>query len=67
MQRTTVNAVARQLQELGPISYRRGAIQILDRKGLERLACECYAAVESHFGSVIGDNGEGRRSRYQAI
>ena len=67
VQRTTVNAVARQLQELGPISYRRGAIQILDRKGLERLACECYAAVESHFGSVIGDNGEGRRSRYQAI
>ncbi len=62
VQRTTVNAVARQLQELGLISYRRGAIQILDRKGLERQACECYAAVESHFASVIGDSGEGRRA-----
>jgi CRP-like cAMP-binding protein len=60
VQRTTVNAVARQLQEMGLISYRRGAIQILDRKGLERQACECYAAVEGHFASVIGDSGMGR-------
>ena len=61
VQRTTVNAVARQLQELGLIYYRRGAIQILDRKGLERQACECYAAVESHFASVIGVTGAGNR------
>jgi CRP-like cAMP-binding protein len=59
VQRTTVNAVARQLQELGLISYSRGAIRILDRKGLERQACECYAAVERHFGSVIGISGHG--------
>ncbi|MEO5640202.1 MAG: Crp/Fnr family transcriptional regulator [Sphingomicrobium sp.] len=59
VQRTTVNAVARQLQEMGLISYRRGAIQILDRKGLERQACECYAAVEGHFGSIIGISGAG--------
>ena len=59
VQRTTVNAVARQFQEQGLIAYRRGAIQVLDRRGLERQACECYAAVEGHFASVIGLKGEG--------
>ena len=62
VQRTTVNAVARQLQERGLISYRRGAVLILDRAGLERQACECYDAVEDHFGSVIGISGVGRKA-----
>ena len=61
VQRTTVNAVARQFQERGFIAYRRGAIQVRDRPGLERQACECYAAVESHFGSVIGESGRGTK------
>jgi len=60
VQRTTVNAVARQFQEHGLIAYRRGAIQVLDRPGLERQACECYAAVEEHFASVIGLKGIGK-------
>ena len=59
VQRTTVNAVARQFQEQGLIAYRRGAIQVLDRTGLERQACECYAAVEDHFAAVIGTSGHG--------
>jgi len=59
VQRTTVNAVARQLQEQGAIAYRRGAIDVLDREILERQACECYAAVEGHFGAVIGTSGHG--------
>jgi hypothetical protein len=59
VQRTTVNAVARQLQDHGMITYRRGAIQVLDRPRLERQACECYAAVEKHFASVIGLEGVG--------
>lgn len=60
VQRTTVNAVARQFQEQGFIAYRRGAIQVRDRRGLERQACECYAAVEDHFASVIGETGDGK-------
>ncbi|MEO6248787.1 MAG: Crp/Fnr family transcriptional regulator [Sphingomicrobium sp.] len=59
VQRTTVNAVARQFQEHGLISYRRGSILVLDRAGLERQACECYSAVEEHFASVIGLKGIG--------
>jgi CRP-like cAMP-binding protein len=56
-QRTTVNAVARILQDEGLISSRRGVIQVVDRVGLKRRACECYDAIETHFGSVIGTSG----------
>ena len=59
VQRTTVNAVARQLQDEGLIASRRGAIQVVDRAGLKRRSCECYAAVESHFAGVIGSSGTG--------
>jgi CRP-like cAMP-binding protein len=31
------------LQKLGLIRYARGRISVLDREGLERRACECYA------------------------
>jgi CRP-like cAMP-binding protein len=58
-QRTTVNAVARTLQDEGLISTRRGVIQVMDRVGLKRRSCECYAAVESHFGGIIGASGSG--------
>lgn len=53
VQRTTVSAVARMLQEKGLIRYRRGSIRILDRAGTERRSCECYHAVERHFRSVL--------------
>lgn len=45
MQRTTVNAAARQLKETGAIRYSRGKIRILDRDRLIAGACECYAAT----------------------
>ena len=57
VQRTTVNAVIRVLQDEGLITTRRGAIQIADRAGLKRCACECYDAVERHFAQVIGSTG----------
>lgn len=49
VQRTTVTAVARELQNAGLIEYRRGRVQVLDREGLRARACECYNAVEAHF------------------
>src|SRR5262245_63775484 len=45
VRRTTVTIAARLLQGTGMISYRRGHIHILNRAGVEGLACECYAAV----------------------
>ena len=53
VQRTTVTAVARTLQDEGLIRYSRGRIEILDRPRLERRACECYAAVETHFERLL--------------
>jgi len=47
VQRTTVTALAQGLQDRHVISYSRGKIRILDRKALERCACECYAAMQS--------------------
>jgi CRP-like cAMP-binding protein len=45
-QRTTVTAIARDLQERGFISYSRGIVRILDREGLEKAACDCYAITK---------------------
>ena len=59
VQRTTVNAVIRALQDEGMISTRRGAIQVTDRAALKRRSCECYGAVERHFLEVIGSTGTG--------
>ncbi len=59
VQRTTVNAVARLLQDQGLISYRRGAILVLNRVGLTKVACECYGAIEQHFENVLGPDGRG--------
>jgi CRP-like cAMP-binding protein len=53
VQRTSVTAVARDLSDKGIIRYQRGKIQILNRRALEAVSCECYEAVEAHFGAVF--------------
>ncbi len=60
VQRTTVNAVARQFGEEGLIATRRGTISILDRTALEARACECHCRVEQFFGDILGEGGLGR-------
>ena len=45
VRRSTVTVVAGTLQQAGLIHYRRGAIKVLDRLGLEAAACECYRIV----------------------
>jgi DNA-binding transcriptional regulator YhcF (GntR family) len=59
VQRTTVNAVIQQLSSEGLISTGRGKIQVTDRAGLKRRACECYERLEDHFAAVIGTSGSG--------
>jgi CRP-like cAMP-binding protein len=59
VQRTTVNAVIRSLQEEGLIEAARGSVRVADRAGLKRRACECYRTLEDHFGAVIGNSGRG--------
>jgi len=43
--RTVVTVAANKLQDAGFIRYRRGKITILDRQGLESVACGCYVGV----------------------
>ena len=57
VQRTTVNAVVRELLDEGLISTGRGVIRVTDRTGLKRRSCECYQRLEDHFAAVIGTSG----------
>jgi CRP-like cAMP-binding protein len=54
VRRTSVTAVAHTLQEAGLIKYARGKIQIIDAKGLQESACECYGSVKSLYERLIG-------------
>lgn len=47
--RSTVSIAAANLKAKGLIDYRRGAIQVLDVKGLEGESCECYRVVREHL------------------
>jgi CRP-like cAMP-binding protein len=53
MRRQTVSGVAAALQDAGLIHYRRGIITVLDRPGLERTACECYATLRDYYSYVF--------------
>jgi CRP-like cAMP-binding protein len=53
VQRTTVTAVARGLQEKGAIRYRRGVVDIIDRPALEAMACECYAVIHRTYERLL--------------
>lgn len=46
---STLNGVARKLQNDRLIRYRRSAITVLDRRGLETAACECYGMVRNRY------------------
>jgi CRP-like cAMP-binding protein len=41
--RSSISLVASEFKEMDLIRYSRGHLEIIDRQGLERCACECYA------------------------
>jgi CRP-like cAMP-binding protein len=55
VQRTTVTMLARELQSLGLVIYRRGRIEIKDRPGLEKRACECYETGRRNIDGVFSE------------
>lgn len=53
VRREGVTDAAHQLQEKELIRYARGRIEVLDRAGLERLACECYQVVKAEYDRLL--------------
>jgi CRP-like cAMP-binding protein len=54
VRRGGVTDAAMKLQDAGLIRYSRGRIHVLDRTGLERRSCECYAAVKKEHDRLLG-------------
>ena len=53
VRREGVAAAAHHLQEAGLIRYARGHITVLDRRGLETTACECYRVVKAELNRLL--------------
>lgn len=47
----TLSAI--QLKKAGLINYRRGAVTILEREGLEEVSCECYRLIRKVYEQYI--------------
>jgi len=54
VRREGVSIAAGRLQNAGLIKYVRGTITMLDRKALERAACECYQVVKDEYDRLLG-------------
>lgn len=54
VRREGVTLSARHLQKNRLISYMRGRIHILDRRGLEAQVCECYRVVKDEYDRLLG-------------
>lgn len=55
VRRESVTEAAGRLQQSGFIRYRRGHISVVDRRGLEARACECYEVVKQELGRLLDD------------
>ena len=53
VRRESVTEAAFKLQQAGLISYARGHISVLDRSGIEKRTCECYAVVKSEYDRLL--------------
>ncbi|RYH31047.1 MAG: Crp/Fnr family transcriptional regulator, partial [Alcaligenaceae bacterium] len=49
VRREAVAEAASKLQKAGLIRYTRGRIEVIDRPGLEKRFCECYAVVKREY------------------
>jgi CRP-like cAMP-binding protein len=61
--RATVTESAGSLQAAGLIRYHRGHVTIVDRIGLEFMACECYGTIRTELDGVV----QKARSRSNAL
>src|SRR6187200_3505468 len=55
VRRESITEAAGNLQRSGIVRYRRGHIAVLERRGLEAGACECYAVVKKELARRLSD------------
>jgi len=55
VRRAGVSGAASSFRDSGAIDYRRGYIQVVDRKGLEAIACECYPVIKQEYDDLYAD------------
>jgi CRP-like cAMP-binding protein len=53
VRRATVNPATGSLRDAGLITFVRGKLTVLDRKGLEAASCRCYATVRKAYTSAM--------------
>jgi CRP-like cAMP-binding protein len=53
VRREGVTEGALKLQNAGLIRYARGHITVVDRRGLEKRSCECYAVVKKEYDRLL--------------
>jgi CRP-like cAMP-binding protein len=53
VRRPTITQAARKLQQQGFIQCRQGRLAILNRRGVEQAACECYRAMRREMALVL--------------
>ena len=53
VRREGVTEAAGHLQQAGLIRYQRGHITVLDRAGIEKRSCECYAVVKKEYDRLL--------------
>lgn len=52
-QRSSVAEITAAFRDAGYVAYRAGNMHILNRGGLQRAACECYAAVTNRLAAIV--------------
>ena len=55
LRRSSVTLVAQTLQSRRLIKYRRGRVEIVNRRGLKAAACECYEVISRTFDQILED------------
>jgi CRP-like cAMP-binding protein len=51
--RNSVSLVANTLQQANFIHYSRGHVEIINREGLCKTSCECYATAKAHYDRLL--------------
>ncbi|MGN6826994.1 Crp/Fnr family transcriptional regulator [Paucibacter sp. M5-1] len=72
VRREGVTNAALKLQAAGLIRYFRGRIKVIDRPGLARQSCECYAVVRNEYERLmpdlmLGSSAVNRRPRHACL